>query len=256
MRPAAGGELERAGVAPVARRPAGPRRRPSRPIASSSRSATLVCRVIRQRTGSERNGGLSPGLGMARATAVTRMNRDSASGRSSTLVRATTAFLVRTSNDASCVLSVRPPIQPLTACVRGVSIVWMPSSQSRVSSPVSERTNVCPSGMKSRSGSVTTIASPDGVVGLSQGSSRTCGHPDGQPALLGQRPDRRGGVRGQRPAEEGVRVRHEAVRLAGRADVPAAVEQRRGRHHRRERRIVIGGPLLRGRDSAENAICE
>ena len=79
-------------------------------------------------TGSESIGVRPPGLATARAIAVIRMKPEPDSGWLSMLVKATTAFFVRNWNAASRVFSVFPPIQPLTAWVRGESIVWMPSS--------------------------------------------------------------------------------------------------------------------------------
>src|SRR5271166_351537 len=120
---------------------------PSGPRESNSRPAVLVRRVIVPVTGSDRNGRCSAGLGRAWPTAVIRMNRDDASGWSSMLDSATTAFLVLNWKLASLRARALPPIQPLTAWVLGVSMVWTPCAQFRASSPVSDRTTAAPAGM-------------------------------------------------------------------------------------------------------------
>src|SRR5208337_721986 len=132
---------------------------PSGPRESNSRPSVLVRRVIVPVTGSDRNGRCSAarlgkslpmsvaGLGRTCPTAVIRMNRDDESGWSSMLESATTAFLVLNWKLASLRARALPPIQPLTAWVLGVSMVWTPSVQFRASSPVSDRTTAAPAGM-------------------------------------------------------------------------------------------------------------
>ena len=91
------------------------------------------------------------------------------------LESATTALAVLNRNVASFKSRLWPPIHPLTAWVLGVSIVWIPVFQFRVSSPVSDRTEVCPAGMWSWSGSVRIRTSPEISLGFSQGSSLMAG---------------------------------------------------------------------------------
>ena len=96
---------------------------PSLASARSCKPGFWVRNAIRARTGSDRNGMRSPRLGSTPPTAVIMMKREVFSGRLSTLDRAITAFAVDVSKVTSRVFNTLPPIQPLTACVFGESIV-------------------------------------------------------------------------------------------------------------------------------------
>ena len=114
------------------------------------------------------------GLGRTCPTAVTRMNRDDASGWSSMLESATTALVVLNWKVASLRARVLPPIQPLTAWVLGVLIVWIPRSSSASAHRCPTAPTSAPRGC-GRGPGRSDRTSPEISLGFSQGSSLTAG---------------------------------------------------------------------------------
>src|SRR6266542_3464215 len=191
-------------------------------------------RVIVPSIGSAKNGSLSSGLAVTWPTVVKSSRSEFAIGLPSRLVTMMLALRVRRSMSTSLRWMRRPPSHPIAPCDFGVSMVSIPCDQSRLISPVSDTTNSCPAGKKSRAVSVRAAACGFGNLGQA----------DRQFALLDESPNRQTRLRARVLVIDGFAREIQAVGLLGFAHVPLPEHDRRGRRERGDRGIVPSGPGL------------